>query len=127
MPGSWRVAPQWSVAAARMSDGGAVEHDARGALVDNGGPFAQTVIAVLRVRNGQILSYPDYINGRTLRFSHTNVALARGLMFPVWPSAKAREAVHDLSRLGPTRETLMNVALWIVAGLLALALLASGV
>jgi uncharacterized protein len=39
-----------------------VEYDAYGTVVATGAPFQQTVIAVLRVRNGQILSYRDYIN-----------------------------------------------------------------
>jgi ketosteroid isomerase-like protein len=39
-----------------------VEYDAHGIVVATGAPFRQTVIAVLRVRNGQILSYRDYIN-----------------------------------------------------------------
>jgi ketosteroid isomerase-like protein len=39
-----------------------VEYEAHGTLVATGAPFEQTVIAVLRVQNGQILSYRDYIN-----------------------------------------------------------------
>jgi ketosteroid isomerase-like protein len=39
-----------------------VEYEAHGTVVPTGAPFRQTVIAVFRVRNGQILSYRDYIN-----------------------------------------------------------------
>jgi ketosteroid isomerase-like protein len=39
-----------------------VEYEAHGTVVPTGAPFLQTVIAVFRVRNGQILSYRDYIN-----------------------------------------------------------------
>ena len=39
-----------------------VEYEAHGTVVPTGAPFRQTVIAVFRVRDGQILSYRDYIN-----------------------------------------------------------------
>ncbi len=39
-----------------------VEYEAVGAVVATAAPFTQTVIAVFRVRNGQIVSYRDYIN-----------------------------------------------------------------
>jgi hypothetical protein len=39
-----------------------VEYEAHGTVIATGAPFQQTVIAVFRVRNGQILSYRDYIN-----------------------------------------------------------------
>ena len=39
-----------------------VEYDAHGTVVATGAPFEQTVIAVIRVRAGQVLSYRDYIN-----------------------------------------------------------------
>ena len=39
-----------------------VEYDAHGTVVPTGAPFEQTVIAVLRVRDGLVLSYRDYIN-----------------------------------------------------------------
>jgi ketosteroid isomerase-like protein len=39
-----------------------VEYEARGTVVATGAPFQQTVIAVIRVRDGLILSYRDYIN-----------------------------------------------------------------
>lgn len=39
-----------------------VEYEAHGAVIATRAPFQQTVIAVFRVRNGQILSYRDYVN-----------------------------------------------------------------
>lgn len=39
-----------------------VEYETHGTVVATGAPFRQTVIAVFRVRNGQILSCRDYIN-----------------------------------------------------------------
>jgi ketosteroid isomerase-like protein len=39
-----------------------VEYEAHGTVIRTGAPFQQTVIAVFRVRNGQVLSYRDYIN-----------------------------------------------------------------
>lgn len=38
------------------------EYEAHGAVVATGEPFEQTVIAVFRVRDGQIQSYRDYLN-----------------------------------------------------------------
>ncbi|MEU7799898.1 nuclear transport factor 2 family protein [Micromonospora arborensis] len=39
-----------------------VEYEAHGTLVATGAAFEQMVIAVFRIRDGQILSYRDYIN-----------------------------------------------------------------
>ncbi|MEE6261605.1 nuclear transport factor 2 family protein [Plantactinospora sonchi] len=39
-----------------------VEYEAHGTVVPTGAPIQQTVIAVFRVRDGQVLSYRDYIN-----------------------------------------------------------------
>jgi ketosteroid isomerase-like protein len=39
-----------------------VEYEAHGTVIVTGAPFQQTIIAVFCVRNGQILSYRDYIN-----------------------------------------------------------------
>ena len=39
-----------------------VEYEANGTVVPTGAPFRQTVIAVFRVRDGEVLSYRDYIN-----------------------------------------------------------------
>ncbi|GAA2354712.1 nuclear transport factor 2 family protein [Dactylosporangium salmoneum] len=39
-----------------------VEYEVYGHLATTGGPFRQTVIAVLRVRDGLVASYRDYIN-----------------------------------------------------------------
>jgi ketosteroid isomerase-like protein len=39
-----------------------VEYEAHGTVVTTEAPFVQTVIAVFRVQNSQIVSYRDYIN-----------------------------------------------------------------
>ncbi|MEU4562952.1 nuclear transport factor 2 family protein [Actinoplanes sp. NPDC023936] len=39
-----------------------VEYEAHGTVVATGAPFVQTVIAVFRVQDGQIVSYRDYLN-----------------------------------------------------------------
>jgi ketosteroid isomerase-like protein len=39
-----------------------VEYAAHGTVVETGAPYQQMVIAVFRIRNGQILSYRDYLN-----------------------------------------------------------------
>ncbi|MEU8209541.1 nuclear transport factor 2 family protein [Micromonospora sp. NPDC049044] len=39
-----------------------VEYEAYGSVVATAGPFEQQVIAVIRVRDGQVLSYRDYVN-----------------------------------------------------------------
>jgi uncharacterized protein len=39
-----------------------VEYDVSGSVVATGAPFEQSVIAVLRVRDGLIVSYRDYLN-----------------------------------------------------------------
>jgi ketosteroid isomerase-like protein len=39
-----------------------VEYAAHGSVVATGAPFRQTVIAVFRVVDGQVVSYRDYIN-----------------------------------------------------------------
>ncbi|SBT41391.1 nuclear transport factor 2 family protein [Micromonospora auratinigra] len=39
-----------------------VEYEARGILVATGAPLRQRVIAVFRVRDGQVVSYRDYVN-----------------------------------------------------------------
>lgn len=39
-----------------------VEYEAHGTVVPTGAPFRQTVIAVFRVRDGEVVSYRDYIN-----------------------------------------------------------------
>jgi ketosteroid isomerase-like protein len=39
-----------------------VEYEALGSVVSSGGPFRQIVIGVFRVRDGQVVSYRDYIN-----------------------------------------------------------------
>jgi len=39
-----------------------VEYDVDGTVLPTGAPFHQTIIAVLRVRDGLIASYRDYLN-----------------------------------------------------------------
>jgi ketosteroid isomerase-like protein len=54
-----------------------VEYDAHGVVVATGAPFEQTVIAVIRVRNGQILSYRDYVNPLPLAAALAGVTAAQ--------------------------------------------------
>jgi ketosteroid isomerase-like protein len=54
-----------------------VEYEAHGTVVTTGAPFEQTVIAVFRVRNGQILSYRDYINPLPLAEALAGVTAAQ--------------------------------------------------
>ena len=51
-----------------------VEYDAHGTVVATGAPFRQTVIAVFRIRDGQVLSYRDYINPLPLAEALASVA-----------------------------------------------------
>jgi ketosteroid isomerase-like protein len=51
-----------------------VEYDAHGTVIATGAPFRQTVIAVFRVRNGQIVSYRDYINPLPLAEARASLA-----------------------------------------------------
>ncbi|MFB9238780.1 nuclear transport factor 2 family protein [Plantactinospora siamensis] len=53
-----------------------VEYDALGTLVATGAPFRQTVIAVFRVREGQVRSYRDYINPLPLMEARASLARA---------------------------------------------------
>lgn len=39
-----------------------VEYDVHGTVIPTGAPFYQTIIAVLRIRNGLVVSYRDYLN-----------------------------------------------------------------
>jgi len=39
-----------------------VEYDAHGTVVPTGAPLHQTIIAVLRIRDGLVVSYRDYLN-----------------------------------------------------------------
>jgi ketosteroid isomerase-like protein len=39
-----------------------VEYDAHGTVIPTGAPLHQTIIAVLRIRDGLIVSYRDYLN-----------------------------------------------------------------
>ncbi|MFJ1766839.1 nuclear transport factor 2 family protein [Amycolatopsis sp. NPDC088138] len=39
-----------------------VEYDVHGTVVPTGAPFHQTIIAVIRIRDGLVVSYRDYLN-----------------------------------------------------------------
>ncbi len=39
-----------------------VEYDVHGTVIPTGAPFHQTIIAVLRIRDGLVVSYRDYLN-----------------------------------------------------------------
>lgn len=39
-----------------------VEYDVHGTVVPTGAPLHQTIIAVIRVRDGLVVSYRDYLN-----------------------------------------------------------------
>jgi ketosteroid isomerase-like protein len=39
-----------------------IEYDAHGTVIPTGAPFHQTIIAVLRIRDGLVVSYRDYLN-----------------------------------------------------------------
>ncbi len=39
-----------------------VEYDAHGTVIPTGAPFQQTIIAVLQIRDGLVVSYRDYLN-----------------------------------------------------------------
>jgi ketosteroid isomerase-like protein len=58
-----------------------VEYEAHGTVTTTGVPYRQTIIAVFRVRDGQILSYRDYLNPLTL--------------------AEARASITDATRAAP--------------------------
>ena len=39
-----------------------VEYDAHGIVIPTGAPLHQTIIAVLRISDGLVVSYRDYLN-----------------------------------------------------------------
>lgn len=39
-----------------------VEYEAHGTVIPTGAPLHQTIIAVMRIRNGLVASYRDYLN-----------------------------------------------------------------
>ena len=39
-----------------------VEYDVHGIVIPTGAPLHQTIIAVIRIRNGLVVSYRDYLN-----------------------------------------------------------------
>ena len=51
-----------------------VEYDVHGTVIPTGAPLHQTVIAVLRVRDGLVVSYRDYLNPLVLAETLASVA-----------------------------------------------------
>ncbi|MFG1645805.1 nuclear transport factor 2 family protein [Amycolatopsis sp. NPDC049252] len=51
-----------------------VEYDVHGTVVPTGAPFHQTIIAVLRIRDGLVVSYRDYLNPLVLAETLASVA-----------------------------------------------------
>lgn len=55
-----------------------VEYDVHGTVLPTGAPLRQTIIAVIRVRDGLIVSYRDYLNPLVLAEMLADVARVRG-------------------------------------------------
>jgi hypothetical protein len=55
-----------------------VEYDAHGTVIPTGAPLHQTIIAVLRVREGLVVSYRDYLNPLVLAETLASVSGAQG-------------------------------------------------
>ena len=53
-----------------------VEYDAHGTVAATGAPFHQTIIAVLRIRDGLVVSYRDYLNPLVLAETLASVGKA---------------------------------------------------
>ncbi|MGF6886835.1 ketosteroid isomerase-like protein [Nocardia sp. GAS34] len=53
-----------------------VEYDAHGTVIPTGAPFHQTIIAVIRVRDGLVVSYRDYLNPLVLAETLASVGRA---------------------------------------------------
>jgi uncharacterized protein len=53
-----------------------VEYDVHGTVIPTGAPLRQTVIAVIRVRDGLVVSYRDYLNPLVLAETLASVAEA---------------------------------------------------
>jgi ketosteroid isomerase-like protein len=53
-----------------------VEYDVHGTVVPTGAPLRQTIIAVLRIRDGLVVSYRDYLNPLVLAETLASVANA---------------------------------------------------
>ena len=51
-----------------------VEYDAHGTVVPTGAPLHQTIIAVIRVEDGLVVSYRDYLNPLVLAETLASVA-----------------------------------------------------
>ena len=54
-----------------------VEYDVHGTVLPTGAPLRQTIIAVIRVRDGLIVSYRDYLNPLVLAQMLADVARVR--------------------------------------------------
>ncbi|MFD9736732.1 nuclear transport factor 2 family protein [Umezawaea sp. NPDC059074] len=55
-----------------------VEYEAHGTVLPTGAPLHQTIIAVIRVRDGLVVSYRDYLNPLVLAETLASVAAAEG-------------------------------------------------
>ncbi|MDO0925319.1 nuclear transport factor 2 family protein [Streptomyces sp. TG1A-8] len=53
-----------------------VEYDAHGTVIPTGAPLHQTIIAVLRIRDGLVVSYRDYLNPLVLAETLASVGTA---------------------------------------------------
>jgi len=53
-----------------------VEYEAHGTVIPTGAPLHQTIIAVLRIRDGLVVSYRDYLNPLVLAETLASVANA---------------------------------------------------
>src|SRR3569833_450701 len=53
-----------------------VEYDVHGTVIPTGAPLRQTIIAVLRIRDGLVVSYRDYLNPLVLAETLASVANA---------------------------------------------------
>ncbi|MCS7477775.1 nuclear transport factor 2 family protein [Umezawaea endophytica] len=51
-----------------------VEYDAHGTVLPTGAPLRQTIIAVIRIRDGLVVSYRDYLNPLVLAETLASVA-----------------------------------------------------
>ena len=55
-----------------------VEYDVHGTVIPTGGPLRQTIIAVLRIRDGLVVSYRDYLNPLVLAETLASVGSGDG-------------------------------------------------
>lgn len=54
-----------------------VEYDVHGTVIPTGAPLRQTIIAVLRIRDGLVVSYRDYLNPLVLAETLASVGNAQ--------------------------------------------------